>query len=140
MSTDPERPEPKLHDPHPVGPEVVLDVERRSGAFVLVLANTGTSTAFEPRVRFASKLIGLQGELVVSDLPIWTGLAMLRPGSQVDVLLDAQTARRAPEDRRFTVTVAYRDGGGRGVERVFTHDLDAYVGLPSLVADVRTRS
>jgi hypothetical protein len=138
--TDSQRSEPELHEPQSVGPEVVLDVELRSGAFVLVLANTGTSTAFEPRVTFAGKLIGVQGELAVSDLAIWTGLAMLRPGSQVEVLLDAQTAPRAPEDRQFTVTVAYRDGGGRGVERVFTHDLDAYAGLPSLAADVRTRS
>ena len=128
MSTEPGR-----RELQPVGPEVVLDVELRSGAFVLVLANTGTSTAFEPRVSFASKLIGLQGELVVSDLPIWTRLAMLRPGSRVDVVLDAQAARRDPGDRRFTVTVTYRDGSGRGVERAFTHDLEAYVGLPSLL-------
>lgn len=128
MSTEPDRSEPQL-----VGPEVVLDVDLRSGAFVLVLANTGTSTAFEPRVSFATKLIGLHGELVVSELPIWTSLAMLRPGSQVDVLLDAQAARRDPEDRRFTATVTYRDGSGRGIERAFTHDLEAYVGLPSLL-------
>lgn len=128
MSTESARSEPQ-----PVGPEVVLDVDLRSGAFVLVLANTGTSTAFEPRVSFATKLIGLQGELVVSELPIWTGLAMLRPGSRVDVLLDAQAARRDPEDRRFTATVTYRDGSGRGIERAFTHDLEAYVGLPSLL-------
>ena len=124
MSTEPERLELGRAASQPVGPEVVLDVELRSGAFVLVLANTGTSTAFEPRVRFDTKVTGLQGELVVSDLPIWTGLAMLRPGSRVDVLLD----------RRFSVNVTYRDGAGRGVERSYTHDLDAYAGLPSLVA------
>jgi len=134
MSTEPERLEQGRGGSQPVGPEVVLDVELRSGAFVLVLANTGTSTAFEPRVRFDTKVTGLQGELVVSDLPIWTGLSMLRPGSQVDVLLDVQFARRAPEDRRFSVNVTYRDGAGRDVERAYTHDLDAYAGLPSLVA------
>lgn len=117
----------------PEGPEVVLDVEARSGAFVLVLANTGTSTAFEPRVSFDTRLTGLQGELVVSELLVWTGLAMLRPGCQVDVLLDAQSAPRAPEDRRFTVTVAYRDGAGRDFKRAYTHDLQTYGGLPSLL-------
>ena len=120
--------------PEAVGPEVVLDVELRSGAIVLVLANTGTSTAFEPRVRFATSLVGLAGEIVVSDLPIWTGLAMLRPGSQIDVLLDAHTAPRSQEDRRFTVTVTFQDASGRGVERSYTHDLDTYLGLPSLLA------
>jgi hypothetical protein len=115
----------------PVGPELVLDVEVRSGAFVLVLANTGTSTAFEPRVTFDTRLTGLRGELVVSDLPVWTGLAMLRPGQQIDVLLDAQSAHRTPADRRFTVRVNCTDASGRGFERSYTHDLKAYDGLPS---------
>jgi hypothetical protein len=117
----------------PDDPEVVLDVEVRSAAFVLVLANTGTSTAFEPRVSFDTTLIGMQGELVVSDLPVWTRLALLRPGCQVDVLLDAQSARRASEHRRFTAKVTYQDGSGRGFERAYTHDLDAYLGLPTLL-------
>jgi hypothetical protein len=129
MSTERDR-----TDPGTDGPEVVLDVDLRSGAFVLVLANTGTSTAFEPRVRFSTKLGGLQGAIVVSDLPIWSGLTMLRPGSQIDVLLDAQTAQRSPEDRSFTVTVTYRDASGRSVERSYSHDLDTYLGLPTLLA------
>jgi hypothetical protein len=128
MSADPAR-----DRSGPEGPEVVLDVEVRSGAFVLVLANTGTSTAFQPRVTFDTLVIGLQGELVVSDLPVWTRLAMLRPGCQIDVLLDAQSARRTSEHRRFTVTVTYRDSSGRGFERTYAHDLDAYLGLPTLL-------
>ena len=125
--------EPVRERPVPDGPEVVLDVEARSGAFVLVLANTGTATAFEPRVSFDTKLVGLQGELVVSDLPVWTRLAMLRPGCQVDVLLDAQSAGRTSGRRRFTAKVTYRDGSGRGFERAYTHDLEAYDGLPTLL-------
>jgi hypothetical protein len=116
-----------------VGPEVVLDVEVRSGAFVLVLANTGTSTAFEPRVAFNADLSGLRGAIVVSQLPVWTGLAMLRPGCRVDVLLDAQSAERAPEQRAFSVAVSYLDGAGRAFERRYRHDLDAYLGLPALL-------
>lgn len=117
----------------PDGPEVVLDVEVRSGAFVLVLANTGTSTAFEPRVSFDPPLVGLQGELVVSELPVWTRLAMLRPGCQVDVLLDSRSARDPAEHRRFTAKLTYRDSSGRGFERAYTHDLEAYDGLPTLL-------
>jgi hypothetical protein len=115
-------------------PEVVLDVESRSGAFVLVLANTGTSTAFEPRVSFDAELTGMRGELIISDLPLWTGLAMLRPGCQIDVLLDATHGQRAREHRRFTATVTYRDGTGGSFERAYTHDLQAYDGLPTLLA------
>ena len=115
------------------GPEVVLDVEVRAGAFVLVLANTGTSTAFEPRVAFEAELSGLHDTMVVSQLPIWTGLPMLRPGCRVDVLLDTQAAKRAPDQRTFSVQVSYLDAAGRAFERSYRHNLDTYLGLPALL-------
>ena len=71
--------------------------------------------------------------MVISQLPIWTGLPMLRPGSRVDVLLDTQSARRAPDQRTFSVQVSYLDAAGRAFERRYRHDLDTYLGLPALL-------
>jgi hypothetical protein len=117
----------------PAEPEVVLDVEHRDGVFLLVLANTGGATAFEPRVTFDGPLRGLHDRTDVAALPIWTGLAMLRPGIQVDVLLNAGAAR--PEDQqRFQATVTYADGAGHQHERTFDHDLSAYADLPMPLA------
>ena len=70
---------------------MVLDVEVRSGMTLVVFANTGTSTGFEPRVEFDVPLQGVDG-IVVSGLPLWTDFAMLRPGRQVEVLLDVHGA------------------------------------------------
>ena len=114
-----------------LGPEVVLDVEVRGGVTLVVLANTGTSTAFEPRVEFDVPLTGVDGT-VVSDLPVWTRLPMLRPGQQVEALLDIHGARRvAPQ--QFSAAVTFRDGHGEQRERTFAHDLAVYDSVPTLV-------
>jgi hypothetical protein len=114
-----------------LGPEVVLDVEVRGGVTLLVLANTGTSTGFEPRVQFDVTLTGVDGTLV-SDLPLWTSLPMLRPGHQVEALLDVHGARRgAPQ--RFSATVTFQDGHGEQRRRTFTHDLAVYDTVPTIV-------
>jgi hypothetical protein len=116
---------------NPAEPEVVLDVEHRDGVFLLVLANTGGSTAFEPRVTFDRPLRGLHDRADVAALPIWTGLAMLRPGIQVDVLLDPAGAARPEDQQQFRATVTYADGTGHRHERAFAHDLSAYADLPT---------
>ena len=112
------------------GPEVVLDVERRSGAFLLILANTGSSTAFEPRVRFEPAVKGLGGTVDLSELPIWSGLPMLRPGASIEVLLDTMAIPTA--ETRFVATVGFTDGTGTKFERAYRHDLHVYDDLPSL--------
>ena len=113
-------------------PEVVLDVEQRAGAFVLVLANTGTSTAFCPQVEFDRTLVGLQGS-VVSDLPVWRDLPMLRPGHQIEILLDLLLAGRGEEQNSFTATVTYLDGEERAYSRTYTHDLALHLSIPTLL-------
>ncbi len=102
-----------------------------AGMTLVVLANTGTSTGFEPRVEFDVPLNGLDGT-VVSDLPLWTNLAMLRPGQQVEVLLDVHGARHVGP-QRFSARVTFRDGHGEQRQRTYTHDLSAYESVPTVI-------
>ncbi|GAB3591953.1 hypothetical protein GCM10027446_11740 [Angustibacter peucedani] len=104
-------------------PEVVLDVERRAGAYRLVLDNTGDAVALDPRVRFEPDVVGA-GEQAVSALAVWSGLAVLRPGHPVAVLVGPRW-----EPGRFTASVEYADTDGRRYEASFTHDLATYDGL-----------
>ena len=113
-------------------PEVVLDLEHRDGVFLLVLANTGAATAYRPRVEFDDRLSALGDTISVSELPLWTGLAILRPGAQVEVLLD-HAAHQPETPRRFAATVTYADRQGRQYDQRFDHDLGTYDGLPTLI-------
>jgi hypothetical protein len=116
----------------PPEPEVVLDLEHRDGVFLLVLANTGTATAYRPQVEFADQVTALAGTLRLTELPLWTGLAMLRPGAQVEVVLDSSSHSREGA-RRFSATVTYADRQGRQYDQRFEHDLGTYDGLPTLI-------
>ena len=116
----------------PPEPEVVLDLEHRDGVFLLVLANTGAATAYRPRVEFDDRLSALGGTITLSELPLWSGLAMRRPGAKVEVVLD-HAARQRGTSRRFVATVTYADRQGRQYDQRFEHDLGTYDGLPTLI-------
>ena len=114
-------------------PYLILDLDYREGAFVLVLHNIGGRPAFKPRVEFSRRLVGVGGEVVVSELPIWTNLGMLGPGKHVEVFLDsAALALRRKGSKRFKATVSYRDDTGTAHQHRFDHDLTAYQGMPHI--------
>ena len=114
-------------------PYVVVDVEYVNGAFVLVMRNIGDGPAFRPRVDFSRKLVGVGGEVVVSELPIWSQLGLLAPGNNVRVFLDAAAlVFRRKGSRRFRATVTYDDDSKRTHKRTYEHDLEAYLGMPQI--------
>ncbi len=117
----------------PPEPEVGLALEPRAGVSLLVLATPGPATAYRPRVEFDDRLSGLGDTIALSELPLWSGLAMLRPGAQVEVVLD-HAAHRRETSRRFAATVTYADRQGRQYDQRFEHDLGTYDGLPTLIS------
>lgn len=119
---------------HPsAGPYVILDVDFIRQAFVLVLANIGQAPAFDPRVTFSEKLIGVGGDVVVSDLAIWSTLTLLRPGKRLEVFLDAASlAFRREHGTEFNATVTYTDDAGQSFKHRYHHNLAAYRDLPQL--------
>lgn len=117
----------------PGGPCVILDVDYVNGAFVLVMHNIGSGPAFRPRVDFSRDLIGVGGEVVVSDLPIWQRLGLLAPDKSIRVFLDsAALVLRRKGSKRFRATVTYEDDDGKGHKHTYEHDLEAYRQMPRI--------
>ena len=126
-----DRPDPAT--PTQDKPHLILDVDFVRGAFVLVLVNLGRQPAFEPRVAFSRKLVGAGGEVIVSELPIWTTLTVLIPGKRIEVFLDAASfVFRRKGSMRFRATVTYHDEAGTPYEHRYQHDLGAYLGMPQI--------
>lgn len=116
-------------------PYVIVDVDYANGAFVLVMRNIGERPAIRPRVDFSRKLVGVGGDVIVSELPIWSQLGLLAPGKSVRVFLDSSVlVFRRKGSKRFRATVTYDDDDGRSHKRSFNHDLEAYRGLPQIEA------
>ena len=123
-----------MTSPSSNGANVVLDVDYREGAFELVLSNIGFDVAHDVKVTFSRKLVGAGGT-VVSALPLFQQLRTLRPGKEVRVFLDAalDVFRRRPTNS-FAATVVWRDPAGSDRKARYEHNLDAYRGLPEIVA------
>ncbi len=117
-------------------PYVIVDVDYVNGAFVLVMRNVGERPAFQPRVGFSRKLVGVGGDVIVSELPIWSQLGLLAPGNSVRVFLDsAALVFRRKGSKRFRATVTYEDDAGLAHKRSYDHDLEAFQGLPQIEPD-----
>ncbi len=116
-------------------PLVLLDLDYTAGAFELVLVNCGTAPAYDVRVRFSRELTGIGGSQVISELPLWKRLSMLRPGKEIRVFLDsAPNVFRSRSNRRFSASVEWRDHDGAKHDATYQHDLDAYRDMPEIVS------
>lgn len=116
------------------GPVVVLDLEYTEGVFELVLVNTGEEPAIDIGVKFSRKLTGLGGSKVISDLPLWNRLTLLRPGNEIRVFFDtANNVFRPGPQKKFTAKTAWHNSDGRRFQASYTHDFEAYRGMPEII-------
>jgi len=105
---------------------VVLDVEVEDARAHLVLANCGDAVATDVRVTFSRPLVGVGGRVVLSELPLFSQLGVLRPGILLRVFWDAAPALLAGrESQPFEATVTWTEAGSaRRVRRRATYRHD----------------
>ncbi len=114
----------RLTPPGPDDPEVLLDVECVDERLSLVLTNVGPVTAFRVRVDFQRPLIGVGGEVVVSDQRLFRMLPMLRPGQEIRVFIDTRQALlKRRQAKVILATVSYHTRTKRWLGERFRHDL-----------------
>ena len=114
--------------------EVVLDLEVEQGRVHLVLENCGDAAATAIVVEFSRALTGADS-LDVSDLPVFKGLGVLRPGRALRIFWDAAPALFEKDDggRPFVATVSW-DERERPRQRVaYRHDPSIYRDWPECV-------
>ena len=114
-------------------PDVILDVDCERGLLFLVLRNIGADLACRVSVDFSPKLVGLGGDRVVSNAPIFRRLAYLPPEKTIRILLDAAHLLFARQQKSaFRARVRYRNRSGDEFSESFAHDLDIYRDLPEI--------
>lgn len=114
---------------------VLLDLDYTDGAFELVLANSGPNPVFDVSVEFSHPMLGIGGTRVISDLPLWKRLTLLRPAKEIRVFFDsAANVFRKEDQREFTATVRWRTGNGAAHEAVYEHSFDTYRDMPQIAS------
>ena len=90
--------------------QVVLDLEVADGRVHLVLANCGDAVATDISVKFSRPLRGLGNTLVISKLPLFKRLGVLRPGVELRVFWDAaHTIVAGREAEPFSAAVSWTE-------------------------------
>lgn len=117
------------------GSNVVFDLDYIDGVFEFVLVNIGDELALSPRVRFSRQLTGLGGRTVVTELPIWERLTLLRPDGEVRVFFDTSHNILREPQKTFTAHVTWKSMNGDEFRAKYTHDMEAYRGLPQMTRD-----
>lgn len=115
--------------------EVVLDLDVEGGHAHLVLTNCGDAVAIDVRVKFSRPLTGIDG-VVVSALPVFERLGVLRPGRTLRVLWNAAPALLARRDQAapFSATVSWRERSSRARQRAeYHHDPAIYRQWPESI-------
>jgi len=119
---------------------VVLDVDHTEGVFELVLVNLGPHVARDVRVAFSQPLLGIGGQLDVAELNVWKRIKTLRPDKEIRVLLDtAPNVFQRGKKNSFVAKVSWRDGSGTTTAD-YRHDLEAYRGMPTVIAEPRAKN
>ena len=115
--------------------QVVLDLEVADGRVHLVLANCGDAVATDVSVKFSRKLRGLGGTVVISELPLFKQLGVLRPGVELRVFWDAATdIVSGREAKPFAATVSWAEPGVSQARRsTYKHDPLVYRVWPESV-------
>ena len=114
----------RILPPGPGDPEVLLDVECVAERLYLVLVNQGPATAFTVRVEFRRPLVGVGGEVVVSDMRIFKMLPMLRPGQEIRVFIDTRRELLQRQQSKVVYArVTYHARDRRWLGERFRHDL-----------------
>lgn len=110
---------------------MILDFDFQEGTLFVSLRNIGerpalnVSTALKPPIR------GLEGRLVLAELPLLRAIPFFAPGKEIRFLLDASSSYFARgEPTRVTATMIYTDDQGHKFETVIQHDLEIYRSLP----------
>ena len=124
MSTKPEN--AALHrDPH-----VIVDFVFDRGLLSISISNIGTQPAFSVRVEFSHKLMGVEGTVEVSALPLFSQLEFLPGGKEITTYLDRSASYfRSKQPTQITTCITYPDAAGEEHLNAIRHNLEIYRGI-----------
>ena len=112
-------------------PEIILDFDFDDGALFISLRNIGERPAHDVRTELTPPIRGLGGQQLVSELPVFRGIAFFAPGKQIRFLLDSGASYFGRgEPLRVAARIRYSDDQGNNFDAVIQHDLEIYRSLP----------
>ena len=118
----------KKRTPVPVSdPYVIVDFVFDRGLLSISIKNIGASAAFGVSVKFSQKLMGVEGTVAVSALPLFTALEFLPAGKEISTFLDTSSSYfRSKQPTQITTAITYQDAQHREFSNTIRHNLEIY--------------
>ena len=116
-------------------PNVIVDFVFDRGLLSISIKNIGTQPAYGVKVEFSHKLMGMEGTVDVSALPLFSQLEFLPGGKEIRTYLDRSTSYfRSQQPVEITTQITYTDASGKRHSNTIRHNLEIYraIGYTSL--------
>ena len=108
-------------------PYVIIDFLFERGLLLIYIKNTSAAPAFNIHVTFSHKLMGAEGTVNISALPLFTDLSFLPGGKEIATIVDTSASFfRSGQPTRFTTLVTYQDFSSVRFSHSITHNLEIY--------------
>ena len=108
-------------------PYVIVDFQFEVGLLYIALQNIGELPAYGVSVKFNRKLIGLGGDKLISNLPLFKNIPFFAPQKTIRTLFDSSAAYFDRGDSTIVkLTIEYTDGKKKSYRDKITHDLNIY--------------
>lgn len=108
-------------------PYVIVDFVFDRGALSISIENIGRRPAFDVRVDFSHRLIGVHGTVEISALPLFSQLEFLPGGKKISAFLDtSESYFRSKQPAQITTRISYRDAGDTKLTHTIRHNLEIY--------------
>jgi hypothetical protein len=97
------------------------------GMLSIAIKNIGARPAYGVRVQFSHRLMGVEGTVEVSALPLFSQLEFLPGGKEIGTHLDRSVSYfRSGQPVEITTQIIYRDECGERHSNTIRHNLEIY--------------
>jgi hypothetical protein len=108
-------------------PHVIVDIVFDRGLLSIAIKNVGARPAYGVRVEFSHKLMGVEGTVEVSALPLFSQLEFLPGGKEISTHLDSAASYfRSGQPTEITAHITYKDQQGERYSQGILHNLEIY--------------
>jgi hypothetical protein len=115
---------------HERNPHVIVDFVFDRGQLSISISNIGTQPAYGVKVEFSHKLMGVEGTVEVSALPLFSQLEFLPGGKEITTYLDSSTSYfRSKQPTTITTQITYTDAASEEHTNTIRHNLEIYRGI-----------
>ncbi len=107
--------------------DVYLDIIFENGLLFIVIKNNSNNPVFKVKVKFNSRILGVNGSKEITSLKLFKNIEFLAPQKEIKTFLDTSESyfsRKQPT--KIMTEIFYKDIQNKNHEVVIKHDLEIY--------------